>query len=1677
MSSYYSRVIGSLAATEIARSEDIHLIQSNIQSAFQDMIKDTFGQGCILGEEEDSLKLIPTPDHIDQENDNFDVEENNRFISFYDKYLRQTIDISKSEIESIRINVRNDSNLTPTIFAEIRDVDMTLLKEASVKLDSTINEVDPIQIEFSFNLEHLPLGTYYFVLRPVDISSVDMAENGDETIYDTITPEMFLVQYDNGGNYLEGLYASYNGVDYLESRVLDDRINFDDDMVEVSDTNFDLCFEQVFSSGNTYLINPAPCMVMGEKIYPIDTHVTIDGPSPQGDRIDLITLTTDGTLNVTRGEPYSGTKKYPINNSGFKVAYITTYKTSDAEWTCPECDTVNNANISACTNCGTTTNIKIPLIEQDDDNNITRQRDVLERLRRLEKKMSYQINNNSPSRVKYVCTVDPTMAIDAIPVKETTPDGKEITRYAYVEDTYGMSKGVDENGNPVILFGEDGGSENLKWSIAENIITSTAKTTNKTAWLSASDQLMGKGDYKFYVAVTEKKPKGAFLTNKKVRETYKGVREVPVTVYIKNNKGRVLQTIKAETNTTGLITLGFGGYRLKDGNYKVVTKYGSTQIKNTIKISSKKNAQLTEKVQKAKITIKTTTSATKTNSIASSTYTYTGDDAFYKDNVTVDVDNGTAYISKLSKNSADYKTVDNIGKANLSTSNKEYKIKSSTSSLQSEYAMLNLTFNKDFAIKSLTPSIKKFQNISHYRLIFFKNDKVFDINNSRKQHVKNIKGDTIFPNIYDSGWEKVTGTKSGSGIKPKAKKFSFAEKKLTKGTYSILILGKLKNKKKDGYITFQQYHTSKATTYGAVSRVKGTSTPKKVFIEANSLTNRTWKIQMEKYDDTYMDQGILISKTVNMPKNITACSVDANYTVPTGCSVVTYVSNNGGKTYTEVIDGKATFTGLGHDFKWRILFYGTGGNTPKLVYEKSEGYAIKFTLSLRQNYVGYEDFGRCFSTPMLNANTITKSLVQNANVRNKFEEWEFCRLWMDDQDKATTMDICFAYDDTKDVSTTTKQADWPSEVFFSQILSNLNVDDFTNTSIDYDNYNASVEPDEHNFRFKFDSNLYNINDTIIASPRNVTSNQYNYFYGDITNEDIDMSHFSYGLMDMPVQYLDHSGDENNYKQYAGVKTISGPYYQALYNATSKDAEEDNDTESDQQTQAETQEGAQTETQTEAQTGSQEGTQEETQAVDITSSTCWAADGGDEDYDPNACIIGVSFTNGITITDEFTNLKIDIFPNLRECNESDSTTGELILTNGLPTVKTSYNYDTRYKNAENFCYIPAGTLELVISLNPYGLIEENNVSYGKAYTITSDLISCHHNEIGINLSDLYGATIYSIGIRVNTKTDAQGNPVVAWTADGKHPSLHANDILGIGNISLSGYNIYPYVPYIYTGNTNRWNWKALSNAVNSQAYIQYRTTAGKYVQLPINKNNPDSTYTNIEVLANNQYIGQDQQTTTLYDKAGTKITVVSTDNIYQKRFQGSNRIKLYNTDNTEYGISTDDADVIKFLLAASELDNLFKIDTNINLAPYDWIDVKYYIEQIGEEKPQEEIMKGEVTLDLYDTTDIDSVSPVESLALPAWGKVQQKYNGDNKTVNAWFKIHTQASTIKTIVLSRNNPTGRTVTDLNLVISDIVFLNTNGVPALGPQMHMRIYPKDMTSLSNTKIRKFGCVYRLG
>ena len=1789
--SYYNMVTGNLSSSKIAKSEDINNIQSNVQSAFAESITDMFGDACILDGDEEALKITPTPDHIDQENKNFDDE--NSLISFYDRYFRQKITTEKSEIQSIRVQMQNNSHIEPTVFAEIRDLDMNLKKESNAKLTSTIDQEEPIDIEFIFNLEHLPVGDYYFVIRPIDISSTDLIENGDESIYDVITSDMFQIKIDRGGNYNEGLSASYNGVDYLDSNLLDGEVQFDGDIAVTTENNYDLYFEQVYSNGNTYLITPAYCMIGGQKVHPVDTHITIGGPSKTGNRIDLVTLTEEGYLEVTQGVPYIGKKEeenYPINAIGLKVAYITTYANSADSWTCPNCGHTNDGNAQSCSECDTTTSNKIPLIEQDDDNNITRQRDILERLRRLEKKMDYQVQNNIPSRVKYTCAVDPTLVTDG---QMVTVNGEQI--FVAAEDSYKFNITTNENGELIGTF-KEGKTTPLSWSIIKKITTvkSTKKTTTgkmETTDVSIPVKKPKKPTTKQYynLHITRKVTTTNYVKEKSNTGTdadnttsyYQSASGLSVTIKINTKKGKNKKKITKKTNSAGKIQLNLWDYKLTKGQYNIVAEYNGVKISSKLYVDAD-YSKLSPHSTKINI-VESTTPTSSTNVKAD---VITGNDSFYTNNMTVDTDNGEVYISSLKASTIKkeiWETINETKRKQVSSSYASYTIEPSK---QSEYGMISFEVKHDCTVYNITPYISSFTNIKDFKIILFENPKVFNINNSRTSYVKYVANDksknTIFENIYSSGWVKPTGTtKDGKTTVKTQHKFSLGTngKFLKAGTYSILILGRLKNKKKNGKITIKQYSASNVTTYGGISKVKGTYLPSKIFIEKKSLQSKTWLVKIQRSLTNHNTTGTLVSKTIETSNSIRSCKVTPNFEIPAGCDVSTYVSNNGGKTYIEMKNNtnEVTFTGLGHEFRWRIVFNGTSLVTPKLKFSSSKGYAIHFDLYEEENYITYEDYGRCFATPIMNANTITRTLVANEHVENKFEEWEFCRLWMEDEDLAATMDICFAYDN-KNYQTTVehRQSQWPDTIFFSQVLGNLTVNDFSQQSIDYSNYDADVEYDENNFRFKFDSNLYNSGETIVTTPlAMVNPSRYDYNYGDITNEEIDMSNFDYGLMQTDIIYKDNTDSSST--RYSGTHMVSGPYYQAMYKGYTDDT-----------------------------TPATEETTTNTSVGKI-----WASDSNDPTYNADACIVGVSFVNGLKIKDEYTSLTFDIFPNLRDCVEKTETATEessdydiqiayIDDTNGTITITTPSDYDgsvnvyvnnvvqytvpinygtgsaniliktgdnvnvvfadsEKYKNTtkiisvgnhsndgatpyeiqtteannnlsptgmlvldkngnaqldtgkkgqdtskyvddNGYYYIPANTLELVVSLNPYGLIEDDNATYGKAYPITVPLRSCKHTPFTINLSELYGSTIYSFGIRVNKNAIKEdvADPSDATKSISKHPSLHAGDILGLGNIAFGGYNIRPYLPYIYTGDTRRWNWTAIRSNQLSTAYVLYESkdNAGANAckcYLPIIKSSdPSQSYyfahacTNLE---NSNDARNNNTQLQFYTSNGTSLVQSGSpiSNVSQCRKADSNRITIVDgcTGNgTVQRTSTDNANTIMFAINNNEFGyELFKINMDLDITPYDWVEVEYYVENIKttatdtNQESKYNIMKGEVVLDLYDTTDYLNSDPIESLPLPAWGKTQNKYNDSNKTVHAWFKLHTEASSVKCMVLRTDNPTSRPIHSLNLIISNILFLNTDSVPALGPQMQVRIYPKDASALTNTKIRKFGCVYRLG
>ena len=1654
MSSYYQDVTGNLRANATARVEDITQIQRNIQLGEKEYTEDMFGHSFILGSEEDSFKLTATTDYTDQSNTNYD--EDNPWISFYDRYLRQSIYTTKSSIESIKLHMYNSSNVSTTIYAEIRDADFqTVIKESSAILNPTDPNTSYDEVVFNFNVDHLPVGVYYFVLRPVDISSTDLAVNGDET--PSVTSNDFLVKYDIHGEYhrnltdygqtdddeiLKGLEASYNGSDYLAAYYLEDQLidvgTFSE--LDVDDPNYDLFFEETYSSGNTYLVKYSDAIVLGEKVQPCDTHIKINGPSTLGDRTDLVVLKKDGTYRVIEGSVYNGEKAYPVDNTGLAIAYITTFKDGN----------------------------KVSVIEQDDDpGSLTRQRSLLERVRRVEKQSNYQMANNTPSRIKCICEVDPVMFNNGLSQESADTEG-----------SYMMGLTTNEDGSQIV---SNNNSVNLIWSIIKNnykysyeektqtsaycqvyhvdtavayteIVgqTSSIYATNNKANATPSHSKNG-----LYIAYLSEKN---LTSNNDDREIKKPIKKETIKVTIKQGTSTKHKKTLT-TNSKGRATWNLNSLGLKKGKYTIETVVpGNKAIKTKLTVHKEKYEATTGHVTAA-VKIKDTVKTTVKESFNDNTIT--GDDAFDNDGgrINVDTTNGIIELAKVDTSKDDF--ISNITlkpdtKPKFKYHRTTYKIKSDPKAT-SKFPVLHLKFDRDTYIKSIRPNVRTFKNMKSFGILLFKNDQVENMKlHKRKTIEKDFKKDVIYTNIF-KGTKKVSdATTDDNGVQKLDKFVTFdVNKQIEAGTYSLLIFGKLKKNKEEGYIALRHYETlGNLEKYGLAGVCTGSSNLSTLKMTSNNISNgECWNVKITQRPDKYYTLGTVTSTSKNTSADIQKCHIDANIYIPpgSGCSAELYVSNDGGRQWVDATRSKTVaFPSKNNIFKWKMILKGDGKYSPQLQYKEKKKYAIKFSLNTETSYVPYEDFGRCYETPLINANSLTKVYVSNSNVLNAFREWEWARIFMLDESNKSNIDICFSYDyDNYTTSTQTLKTNWGRKIFFSQIFADLKISDFTSESVDYDNYDGNVEFDEHNYLFRMNSSdvTHDNSGIALAVP---TYTGTDYIYGNIAIGEnktaIDSLFTNESKLNTEYKYEGNTDDEP--QQYAGEHLISGPYVQAIYNG--------------------------------------EGVPDKYNSVQ-------------DENKFNYVINGISFLKGAQVDESKSELIINLYPiapsrtaptidelstlkaavndaqKALDDNEDDTQTETL-----QATLETAT--DELYKHI-----FPSESFNVNISLTLDGSIfhEEikdsdgnvvNHTSNGISRTITEELIPNTFNEVRIDISDNIEAFeangIGSIGITVNEKAD-----------------LKKEEGIGISTVTVQAYNRRPYVPHMYTGKWDRLQWQSLKDG----AYFYNICTADKKTFLY-------PSYAEDDISSIGQKFNKDElenaNANMWYSKVGTFMNIDNSGGV-KSASREKNKISFTTTDNKVH-TTTSGGNAVVLQFPADTTGDIFRIDTDIPFSIYDLVDIQYYIyhtmkstnapsndsslvdDSVIYDNAQHDykgyIAKGDIKIKFYTQTDIDEETlPAETFSLPSWGRIQQNAQVTDKTVHAWFKTRSNADRIKTIIIERANPTNtKTVNSIDLVLNNIFLHNAETMPALGPQMQMRIYPHE--DLSEIQIRKIGAVYRI-
>ena len=1670
MPSYYKNVSGTLQEGKLARSQDINLIQSHVSNAISDFIVDLFGSAFILGHAEDALTLTPTPLLVDQSNTQ-NKDDNSGWASLKGIHYRQKFKTTKSEIYSMKVDLSNRTEINVTVQAEIRDMDYNLISEANYYLKSQKDtSIEYVEAEFIFNKQHLPIGEYYFVIRPIDLSKIDLTQyqvNGKPL--EEIDPYSFRVRIDMKGQYGHMLQTSEDGSQWNDASLLPPAVSsWNPEDMSVIPLNYDLFFEQVFSQGNTYIVdNPTTAIINGEKVYPLDTHVSINGPSKYGDRIDLVYMTSDGQINVQEGLVHDsnpqrpklseltttnnensleaidiGDTEYPTQIGALKIAYITVYKNSITSWVCPECKTTNPGNLSICYNCyaeHSSTVDKIPLIEQNDDNYITRTRDVLERIRRLEKKTDYVMDRNSPSRIKYLCTLDPI-------IKNKDIEDTEATRnIVATTNSDGETVYVPQTGYDI---------KQLYWSIREQsglkaeTISSLIKGT-----LTGNNLTKIHGDKTKNYVVNLKDPDSMdALVGKGIDITLNGIK------YTKT------------TNNNGDATLNIN---LPVGTYTATAAYGDAVISNTIVVlpegSELPKDDEVSNASTVKETRVSTTGIVIQGKVISSNVR-TGDDAFYKDGVVVDTEKGIIELAKTEYGDNTYSKTQSITENDkkFKSSDVSYTInKNNNNEYNSEYPVLNIDIPTDCRIKSITPDITYFKNIESFGIVLFKNDIVFKEKSSmRYAYQKKFTDDSTFPNMFKSELVSLEDVGSQDNVKTLSTPHTFDTQTngedlyLPAGKYSLLIYAKIMEGQDEGVIKIREYQTNGLTTeYGVSTKCLGSVNPSSIYLETNNITNKSWDCIIEKKNDTYFDRGIIMSQGISVGGRIRACSVSKNTEIPNGCNITTYVSNNGGRTWVNANSGSVTFSGSGNTFKWKFVLESNGESTPRIKFDENKMWAMVFNIGISAEYVEYEDYKQCFETQLIDAEATTAFLL-NQPVYKHFSEWEFARVWMEDPNSMSKIDICTSSDETP-MHLGQLKTNWPSTLFFNTIFADLNVNDFEHTSVDYDNYTAPVEYDENNYRFDFDEDYtYNLNvGEIIARHEDI---------GDINDPPLD--YIDYNIIKNDVNYLYSNNWATSWDEIASKAKINtetkvhAEYKEAIYAPDNKN-------------------------------------------------TYWYNKISDPiHFNANDILIGKSWHNGLNISEGYTSIGLDIYPTLKKrsndadlndasvpviCYNKDKEKVIRKISNGTVTNKSDI---VSYKRI-----IPAGTLEVVVSLNPYGQISDENETYGKAYTINTDLISEEYNYVNIDITEEIYAynNIKSIGIRVK---DIDNLKVLR-----SMPNAH--DSIGIGTIRLQGYNIRPIIPYdskvafkwtkMYANDTGvsggitddtQRAW-AEFRILNAPGDVHGRTEAFRN-RIPVNEYVKGTTYS-----FNTESINPNIPPKTASSNSYLKIGNIGYTNLppgYANEVLDTKADTMsFDYDNTHYVYPVEFEGTIFEL--SDDTGNLFKIPVETPFSSYNTIAISYTIDTVvgeGDEeiakdnsnihyhKEWEEnwissgaFHKGELFIDLYDDEVLTRKSePIESFALPAWGRSCIHSESTNKTITAIFKKRSNAKTIRWVVLRRENPLKKELTEISLNIINMVLYTAKKLPALGPKILMRVYPHSLTATSVPRIRKYGVIYKL-
>lgn len=1055
MASYYNKHEGDLFPGHIAKSSDINIIQQNIQDAIQNAIKDlTEGQSWILGPGDlsDENAFILTPDakrngrYIDQMN--LAEGDDMQLLSIRQTSYRQPIKLSRSSLYSIIVKLQNKSEVSVPVNFELHDSNGDLIPKMKTVINVPENTDTPTEFEVIFDLD------YYATAHGIEPK--DLEEDNPELVNQNTDEE----SYENGVDYTDTetlksssagasiIYLYIEGLNKNKQKAFDIN-NQEDSGYQWNDTdptfgiaiNKNSTYGQLLeeNNGSGYILSSTPGDLYFKEIYAnAPTYKCEVGEAIiNGEKVML----ADTHVSVGGASGYGNVLSYIyMDTEGHLKAENSDPFTGDEPAT-PIF--VSEPHLHIADIITYVNDTSDPVIQQDDETLITRPRSHHERIRRLEKKMLYTQDVAIPTRIKYTLTSDDW--IDPDPSDMLEPFHGQQGKIIDSIDKSGYVVTTNSKGDFVVKISEaKTTSLSLSLKSEEGGKVTTDKNKNKIIKTAQTSKY-----FDDFIYHDMRRSKAFAEVKNMVNNITEGTLKLDGTVEQKSNivtnKADMLSDYNLWNDTIANLPGSYTQAAITSASKKVVVAAKNKKdIAKFKKAAAAAEKEVQEKVQKE--------AAKKAKTIA-------------------------------------------ITGLNIKPTTRAYTIVSGQNgkrSNASEFPAMTFYTKTKKVLKKVEVPVYKFKNCTGVK--FF----IWQIKgpNNKKNKVQLEK------KIYTSKVFSLAKAKVKNGYQYMEKGFliNFGKNGLTlsKGQYVLICLPIVKSGKGTVYVDTYKPGNPKdfcIRFYGAANASHFSVKERYNEIWYNPLTAVTETVR-------YNTSGYIVSGTTSWRQQEPIVSVKpiANLTIPDDTQANIYVDIGGGwKKVENKKTNKITGSGNGMSFRWKIEFKSNSKDTPVLKYDKKKQYAIKFEITRNKpstsNLSGYKDLDKnlCLTSKMFDADKILREYIGDMNLavqESKFSNYEFARIWGEDsEDKTMSIDIA-GCDRVEDVTIQGKTFQYP---VYSFHYVDLKLDDLPNTSVDYSNYDASLEEDEHNLRFKLDTeNSYNDDEIQVISYKDfkLTNDKY-----------------------------------------------------------------------------------------------------------------------------------------------------------------------------------------------------------------------------------------------------------------------------------------------------------------------------------------------------------------------------------------------------------------------------------------------------------------------------------------------------------------------------------------------------------------------------------------------------------